>query len=112
MIQNNRFMSTIYRELTKIKELIEELGFTLSYPFDDLLFIDSNAFLIQYNDEQINSFFLYFNDSLAQKAQDDLTDRITTLAMKKKMQITAKGQFQLTQKVGSEEELELKFILN
>lgn len=103
-------MSTIYRELTKIKEMIEELGFSLSYPFDDLLFIDSNAFLIQYNDEQINSFFLYFNNSLAQEAQDDLTKRITTLAMDKKIQITARGQFELTQKIGSEEELELKFI--
>ena len=103
-------MSTIYRELTKIKELIEELGFTISYPYDDLLFVDSNAFLIQFDDTNLNSFFLHFNDCLSQEVQTELKDRITSSSTEKGLKINQKGQFQLKQKEGGDNEVELKFI--
>lgn len=103
-------MSTIYRELTKIKELIEELGFVISYPFDDLLFIDSNAFLIQFDDANLNSFFLHFNDRLSQEVQTELKDKIMSASFDKGLKINTKGQFQLKQKEGSDDEVELKFI--
>ncbi|WP_372755550.1 hypothetical protein [Labilibaculum sp.] len=103
-------MTTTYRELTKIKELIEELGFFISYPFDDLLFVDSNAFLIQFNDEKANAFFLYFNQTLHTDAMENIRGRIEDLATTKKIHIAEKGLFQLQQKADSEDEIELKFI--
>ncbi|MDM8159757.1 hypothetical protein QUH73_08035 [Labilibaculum sp. K2S] len=103
-------MTTIYRELTKIKELIEDLGFVISYPFDDLLFIDSNAFLIQFDDANLNSFFLHLNDRLSKEVQTELKDRITSSSSEKGLKINPKGQFQLKQKEGSDNEVELKFI--
>ncbi len=103
-------MSNIYRELTKIKELIEELGFTISYPYDDLLFIDSNAFLIQFNDSKKDSFFAFFNESMNDAVVDDLDKKMKDLAFVKKLEVESKGRFKLAQKEGCDEELELKFI--
>lgn len=103
-------MSTIYRELTKIKELIEELGFTISYPYDDLLFVDSNAFLIQFDDSKKDSFYSYFNESMNSNVVADLENKMKEHALAKKLEIISKGRFQMKQKEGSDEELELKFI--
>lgn len=103
-------MSTTYRELTKIKELIEELGFLISYPFDDLLFVDSNAFLIQFNDEKADAFFMYFNKDLQEEARNQICEKIHVLAATKRIKITEKGFFQLEQKQTKDDELELKFI--
>lgn len=103
-------MSTTYRELTKIKELIEELGFAISYPYDDLLFIDSNAFLIQFEDSIKDSFFVFFNDSMQKSVIEDLESKMKGLALLKKLQLKSKGTFIMKQKEGSEEELELEFI--
>jgi len=103
-------MSKKFRELSPIKELVEELGFTISYPFDDLLFVDSNAFLVQFNDSEANSFFIYFNESLNPLAAKELGNKITSLACTKKIQIKLEGKFQLTQKNEHDEELELRFI--
>ncbi|MBN2598523.1 hypothetical protein [Labilibaculum sp.] len=103
-------MSAIYRELTKIKELIEELGFTISYPYDDLLFVDSNAILIQFNDLKKDSFFAFFNESMNDAVTTDLEEKMKGLALIKKLEIKSKGRFQMKQKEGSQEELELEFI--
>lgn len=103
-------MGTVIRKLTQIKELIEEIGFNISYPFDDLLFVESNAFLIQFDDSKVNSFFIYFNEDLDSLAAKELGNKITSLAHTKKVQIKLEGKFQLTQKKGSDEELELRFI--
>jgi hypothetical protein len=103
-------MTTTYRKLTNIKELIEELGFAISYPFDDLIFIDSNAFLMQFNDEKADAFFLYFNQDLHKDVMASIRESIASLSVSKKMEITEKGLFQWQQKAHCEDEIELKLI--
>ncbi len=102
-------MNSTYRLLTPIKNFIEELGFNLSYPYDDLIFIDSNAFLIQFDDSKSDSYFVYFNSDMDAKSVITLEKRMMILADVKKIKLQAKGKFQLSQKEGSEEEIEIKF---
>lgn len=98
-----------YRSLTPIKEVIEETGFNISYPYDDLIFIESNAFLIQYDDTEENAMFLYFNKELNDATSKDLEKKLMQSGKKKKISIVTQGKFSLAQKENSEEELELKF---
>ncbi len=102
-------MGTIYRDLTPIKEVIEDLGFNLSYPYDDLLFIESNAFLIQYDDKSSNTFYVYFNKEMKEDDANFLQQRIIRSAAKNKLIISPKGRFELAPKKGSEEEIEIRF---
>jgi len=39
------------KPLGKIKELVEAAGMQISYAYDDLVFLDHNAFLLQFDDD-------------------------------------------------------------
>ncbi|TLX74126.1 hypothetical protein E9993_13590 [Labilibacter sediminis] len=99
-----------YRPLTPVKEMIEELGFTISYPFDDLIFIDSNAFLVQFHESKENTIGIYFNHELESSMEPDLRQSIGDIANKKGIQIEMKGKFSLSPKEEVEGELEITFM--
>lgn len=84
-----------YRSLTEVKELIEDLGFAISYPFDDLVFIDSNAFLIQYNDEVENGIWVRFNSEIDEAAKKDLTEQLIASPKAKKFKMKIEGSYTL-----------------
>lgn len=84
-----------YRSLTEVKELIEDLGFAISYPFDDLVFIDSNAFLIQYNDEVENGIWVRFNSEIDEGAKKDLTQQLIDSPKAKKFKMKIEGSYTL-----------------
>ncbi len=98
-----------YRSLTEVKELIEDLGFNISYPFDDLVFIDTNAFLVQYNDEVENGIWVRFNSEIDEVAKKELTEQLKASPKAKKFKMKIEGSYTLQD---SEEEGEFKLVLN
>jgi len=84
-----------YRSLNKVKELIELMGFAISYPFDDLVFVDTNAFLIQYDDSNDNKFNVHFNTDLDLEAKNELMEQFKKAGEKKALSLEFKGLFNI-----------------
>nr|WP_321452786.1 hypothetical protein [uncultured Carboxylicivirga sp.] len=97
-----------YRSLSEIKELIEDLGFAISYPYDDLVFIDSNAFLVQFDDSKSFSYFIHFNSDLKDAAKEDLKNQLVASKKAKKLNLIFKGTYTIKQS-SEEEQIDLVF---
>ena len=97
-----------YRSLTKVKELIELMGFAISYPYDDLVFVDSNAFLIQYDDSNDNNFKVHFNTDLDVDAKEGLIQQFKKASEKKAISLEFKGSFNI-QPSASEGQIDIVF---
>ena len=97
-----------YRSLNKVKELIELMGFAISYPFDDLVFVDTNAFLIQYDDLNDNKFNVHFNTDLDLEAKNELMEQFKKAGEKKALSLEFKGLFNI-QPSESEGQIDIVF---
>jgi hypothetical protein len=97
-----------YRSLNKVKELIELMGFAISYPFDDLVFVDTNAFLIQYDDLNDNKFNVHFNTDLDLEAKNELMEQFKKAGEKKALSLEFIGLFNI-QPSESEGQIDIVF---
>lgn len=93
--------------LGKVMNWIEASGFTVSYFYEELVFIESNAFLIRFDEHDPGKITFHIN------SECDLSNAV---ALEKKLIKEAKnhglhpvkgGQFNLSQK--EEEEIEILF---
>jgi hypothetical protein len=51
------------KPLGKVRELVESAGMAISYAYDDLVFLDHNAFLLQF-DEDGRTVFIHTNSEV------------------------------------------------
>ncbi|MCU4157138.1 hypothetical protein J1N10_14215 [Carboxylicivirga sp. A043] len=102
-------MSQSFRTLMPAKEFIENMGFAISYPHDDLIFIDTNAFLLRYNDARDSSFFLYFNEELNEQKQNELRSYVLQTACDTNVEIEIRGSFKVQPSLKSKGELEVVY---
>lgn len=102
-------MSTVFRSLMPAKELVEAMGFSISYPHDDLIFIDNNAFLLRYNDFKEKAFFLYFNQELESIKKKELRSYVLQAACDCKVEVEIKGTFKVRPSLEKQGELELVY---
>lgn len=98
----------IYRDLEKVRTIIDDAtGLEVSYAYDDLVFPDHTAFIIQFDDSKTNHFFGYFHKDCNPADQRDLEDKLTAASSKQKCQLSFKGRFDLEQKG---EEVDIHFL--
>jgi hypothetical protein len=89
----------IYRDLEKVRTIIDDAtGLEVSYAYDDLVFPDHTAFIIQFDDTKATHFFGYFHKDCNLADQRDLEVQLTAACLKQKCQLTVKGSFELEQK--------------
>ena len=89
----------IYRDLEKVRTIIDDAtGLEVSYAYDDLVFPDHTAFIIQFDDTKATHFFSYFHKDCNPADQKDLEDKLTASCLKQKCTLTFKGSFELEQK--------------
>lgn len=50
------------RPLGKVKELVESIGMGVSYAYEDLVFLEHNAFLLQFDDDNNESLLVHSNE--------------------------------------------------
>ncbi len=96
------------RPLGVAKEIIEATGLTITYTYDDLIFIEHNPFLIQFDDENPKNLKLFFNIDCEAGTVEQLEKQLTGAAFQRQFSITRTGQYELSQKPGSEE-IEITF---
>lgn len=95
-----------YRDLEKVRSIIEiATGLEVAYAYDDLVFPDYTAFIIQFDDSKTTNFFCYFHEDCNEK--ETLFTNLSNACKQQKCTLTLKGDFKLAQK---NEEVELQFI--
>lgn len=88
----------IYRDLEKVRVIIEEAtGLEVSYAYDDLVFPDHTAFIIQFDANNEASFFCYFHQDCNPEDKKDLEKKLTDSCLKQKCKLLVKGDFYLEQ---------------
>ncbi len=96
-------MTIAFRPFSEVKMILEEAGTDVSYAYDDLVFAEHTAYLIQFDDKNKSNLKIYFNTDLHELEAVSLTKKLTLLAANHKMTITPAGKFSLKQKDETEE---------
>ncbi len=102
-------MEQIIRPLGTLVQLLEELGHEVTYAYDDLVFVNDNDFLLQF-DNSGPSLNLFFNQSCAKKNADNIEQSIIPAGDKKGLSIIKKGQYSVTGE--ADENLRIEFFNN
>ena len=97
------------RNLDKIRYILKEaVGQDISYAYDDLVFPEHTAFLLQFDDSNENNLFCYFHKDCIPDDRQQISEKLYNVCTDEKCTLTLKGAFELTQKEG--EELEIQFL--
>ena len=101
-------MSIPYRPLGLIKEVIESIGLAITHVFEDLVFIEHNAFFLQMG-ERGEEVRLYFNTESDVAVRDDIARQLAEEGRKQGLNIEWLGTFRVAQGEGSEH-FQLEFL--
>ena len=97
----------IFRDLEKVRVIIKEAtDLDIAYAYDDLVFPEHAAFLIQFDDYTENKYFCYFHEDCLRDATGEILANLTKSFKKHGGTLVSKGSFGLKQKG---EEIEIKF---
>lgn len=96
-------MTIPFRPLSDVKMILEEAGTDITYAYDDLIFVDHTAYLLQFDDEKPSNLKIYFNTDIEKTEAEQTELKLTPLLAKRKMNLVKAGRFQLKQKEESEE---------
>lgn len=102
-------MTIAFRPLAELKMILEETGNDVSYAYDDLVFVEHTAFLIQFDDTHPKNLKLFFNTEIDQVESETLEKKLVPAAKKRKFNLINSGYFRMEQKENAEE-LELVFL--
>ena len=97
------------RPLGIATEIIQETGLNITYAYDDLVFIEHNPFMIQFDNEDPKNLKLFFNVDCEHEAAEKLASQLKNAASQRKFTITESGKFEMKQKENTEE-IDIKFI--
>lgn len=85
-------MSIPYRPLGHIREVITAMGLEVTHAFDDLVFIEHNAFLLQMEEEG-EKVSLYFNTDSDVNVRHDIATKLAEFGATQQLFITRKGTY-------------------
>ncbi|ARM31131.1 hypothetical protein [Prosthecochloris sp. HL-130-GSB] len=95
-----------HRALGIVREIAGEMGHDITYAYDDLVFMDHNAYLLQFTKDN-DTLNLYFNIEFPGDEADTMAARILDAASKRDMKIVRKGHYELAEK--PDDNLEVRF---
>jgi len=100
--------SVPYRPLGLIAECLESLGFQITHSYDDLIFVEHNAFLLQMGDKG-QDVSLFFNVESNPESREEIAAMLKQRGKVHNLEITPQGRYELT---SNEEDasLQLKFL--
>ncbi|WP_340110838.1 hypothetical protein [Maribellus mangrovi] len=96
-----------FRNLEAVRYIIKEAtGLDLTYAYEDLVFPEHMAFLIQFNDKNDKNLFCYFHEDCNPNDKQVIYQQLSKVALKDSITLENKGSFILEQK---NEEVEIRF---
>ncbi|MFV0377457.1 MAG: hypothetical protein ACK5JD_09165 [Mangrovibacterium sp.] len=96
-------MTIPFRPLSDVKMILEKAGTDITYAYDDLIFVEHTAYLLQFDDEKPSNLKIYFNTDIEKNEAEQTVAKLMPLLAKRKMKLVRAGRFQLKQKEESEE---------
>lgn len=100
-------MTVPFRPIGYIREVVNAMGLEITHAYEDLVYIEHNAFLLQMGDsgEIVN---LYFNTESLVEARDKIADQLSFEGQARQLKIIRKGLFSMRQKSDGEN-IEIQF---
>ena len=97
----------IFRDLEKVRVMLKEATeLDIAYAYDDLVFPDNTAFIIQYAEQSDTVFYSYFHEDCLPEAKTEILENLVQSFKKHGCTMEFKGSFNLNQKG---EEVEIAF---
>lgn len=83
-----------YRPLGLIKNLTESLGFVISHTYEDLIFIEHNAFLLRMEEvgEKVS---IIFNDESEKDKRAGITEAFHLEGIKHNLEVSEQGTYKM-----------------
>lgn len=100
-------MSVPYRPLGHIRTIVEALGLSVTYMYEDLVYVEHNAFLLRMGD-QGEMVYLYFNTESDPQERETITDRLQSAGRKLQINVLRSGTYTMTP-LEEEERIEIAF---
>jgi len=97
------------RPLGIAKEIVESLRLEITYHYDDLIFVEHNAFILQFDDASDTNLKVFFNTDLESEKRTEIEAKLTVSARDREFTITVCGLYEMTNEKGSKE-LKINFI--
>jgi hypothetical protein len=91
----------------KVMNWLEAAGFEVSYLYEDLIFVESNAFLIRFEPTESQSISIYTNFECDASKALELGQLLIGEAQKHELMPVLKGVFTLSQR--NDDEIDIKF---
>jgi hypothetical protein len=89
----------IIRDLEKVRVVIKEAtDLDIAYAYDDLVFPEHAAFLIEYGAESDHHFYCYFHLDCLPDSKTEILTQLTQSFKKRGCSLLPKGHFTLNQK--------------
>lgn len=102
-------MEQTLKPLGTVMQLLEELGHEVTYAYEDLVFVNHNDFLLQFENTG-STLNLFFNRSCPGDEAEKIEQIIIPAGDRKGLSITIKGRYHIT---GEEDEkLRIEFFEN
>ena len=95
------------RALGKITAILGDLGLEITYAYDDLVFVQECAFLLQFTDIQ-NELKLFVNTDCEPKVASEIVGNIVLECDKKGYSIVPEGRYTLSE--NEDDSIRLEFI--
>jgi len=98
VIEEDRVTSKLpvpYRPLGLLKTLIESLGFQVTHCYEDLVFIEHNAFLLRM-EERGEEVSLFFNVDSEVDKRDGIAELFSTVGKTHSLVISCSGTYRMT----------------
>lgn len=97
-----------YRDLEAVRQIVHNAtGLDITYAYEDLVFPEHGAFIIQFDEKNNNQLFCYFNFESAESDRINIFSNLKNECMKKKAGIEMKGAYTLKQEG---EEIQIQFL--
>jgi len=98
----------IIRDLEKVRASIKEAtDLDVAYAYDDLVFPEHAAFMIEFDAETDKKLYCYFHVDCLADSKTEILDQLTQSFKKRGCKLFPKGMFSLNQKG---EEIEIRFV--
>jgi hypothetical protein len=91
----------------KVLNWLEASGFVVSYAYDDLVFVESNAFLLRFDQLDPQKIVIHINMECESDMATELEKKLALEAKSHELTPLKGGRFRLSQK--NEEEIDVSF---
>lgn len=87
--------------------MLKEIGLDITYAYQDLVFAEHNAFLLQFGKNGAD-LFLHFNTESDPLKRDEIAEKLKEAGVRRELLITRKGLYSLVQ--SEQEQMKLTFL--